>query len=197
MKTCTKCHTETTDFRGRRNACRACERLYTRQRAEEHPDKVKAAQKKHYMKNHVCMLARRRAYYYAHIEEQRESAREYQEKHPEARQRYEARNPTRQRDYRKANPEAYRAQKKRRRSLQRGAPVSDLTAQQWRDIQAVQGHRCIYCHKRAKGHLTQDHITPLFAGGSHTLHNVVGACKSCNSKKHKNLAPILIQPLLL
>jgi hypothetical protein len=85
----------------------------------------------------------------------------------------------------------------RKRMAKINAPVNDLTRPQWEEIQAAQGHRCYYCKKRCKGHLTQDHIIPLSKGGSHTLHNVIGACQSCNSRKGNRPAPIPVQPLLL
>ncbi|PWT77618.1 MAG: HNH endonuclease [Chloroflexi bacterium] len=75
--------------------------------------------------------------------------------------------------------------------------VNDLTNEQWLEIQEVQKHKCYYCGNRCKGHLTQDHIIPLVRGGGHTLHNVIAACKACNSKKQRNHAPIPVQPLLL
>lgn len=84
-----------------------------------------------------------------------------------------------------------------RRALKLNAPSCDLTPAQWVEIQAAQDHRCWYCGKRSKGRLTQDHIIPLIKGGSHTLHNVIGACRSCNAKKGTQAPPVPVQPLLL
>lgn len=98
---------------------------------------------------------------------------------------------------RKELPEVFQSYIRTRRARKAHAPVNDFTAQQWRDMQAAYDHRCVYCGKRCKGKLTQDHITPLSKGGSHTLTNIVPACKNCNSKKHDNVAPIPVQPLLL
>src|SRR6185503_10947093 len=57
------------------------------------------------------------------------------------------------------NPEGERTKEqdayKRRRAREKGAPINDLTHAQWLEIQAVQDHRCFYCGKRRKGHLTQ------------------------------------------
>lgn len=89
------------------------------------------------------------------------------------------------------------AKHRRHRALKNKSPRNDLTAIQWQYIQEMQDHRCAYCHKRCKGHLTQDHITPLSKGGAHTLHNVVGACRACNSKKHIGAPLTPVQPLLL
>ena len=100
--------------------------------------------------------------------------------------------------YRQRHPEAKRAQEARRRARKRGATgLSDLTHAQWLEIQAAQDHRCYYCGKRRKGKLTQDHIIPVSKGGSHTLHNVIGACGPCNSRKGTKKPPMPVQPLLL
>lgn len=85
----------------------------------------------------------------------------------------------------------------KRHALKMAAPRSDLTHQQWLDIQAAQEHRCAYCGKRCKGKLTQDHIQPLSKGGNHTLHNVIGACRTCNSRKGNRAILSPVQPLLL
>lgn len=148
--------------------------------------------------------ARKRAWYVANREKVLAYAREYAEAHKAeiaARERayntaHRAEHTARQRRYRHAHPD-YVANAKRYSARKKGAPLNDLTAAQWREIQAAQDHRCYYCGKRFKGRLTQDHIQPLSQGGSHTLHNVIGACRSCNSKKHTSAPPIPVQPLLL
>jgi 5-methylcytosine-specific restriction endonuclease McrA len=99
--------------------------------------------------------------------------------------------------YARTNPIARQEASTRRRAAKAHAPINDLTHAQWREIQAAYDHRCVYCGKRRKGHLTQDHLTPLSQGGSHTARNVVPACSSCNSRKQAG--PVLhpVQPLLL
>lgn len=102
-----------------------------------------------------------------------------------------------------AHPEARAAMTRRRRALKAGALVNDSSDAQWQEVLGAFGHRCAYCPPgckacKAKMHkLTQDHITPFDAQGSHTLHNVVPACQTCNSRKHTKPAPAMIQPLLL
>lgn len=94
------------------------------------------------------------------------------------------------------HPEIYRERERRYRARKNGAPIHDLTAAQWADIKAAYGHRCVYCGRKMQA-LTQDHITPLIKGGSHTRSNVVPACRSCNSKKHTGGVLCPVQPLLL
>lgn len=99
--------------------------------------------------------------------------------------------------YRQKNPGMHMAQQQRRRAMKSGAPINDFTRAQWVAMQILCDHRCAYCGKRRKGKLTQDHIQPLSNGGSHTLSNIVPACRNCNSRKGSRPAAKPIQPFLL
>jgi 5-methylcytosine-specific restriction endonuclease McrA len=98
---------------------------------------------------------------------------------------------------RKAHPETTLMYAKQRRAMIRHAAINDFTHAQWLEMQDHYDHRCAYCHKRFKGHLTQEHIIPLSLGGNHTRANIVPACRSCNSKKHDGPPLCPVQPLLL
>ena len=71
-------------------------------------------------------------------------------------------------------------------------PFAPMTAEQWDAVKRTYGNRCAYCG--AKGKMTQDHVIPLSLGGTHTVDNVVPACRSCNSAKRdrpsKNEVPV-------
>jgi 5-methylcytosine-specific restriction endonuclease McrA len=99
--------------------------------------------------------------------------------------------------WQKENPEKVIANKARCRARRYNAPVNDFSAAQWIAMQILYDHRCVYCGKRCKGKLTKDHITPLSKGGSHTLSNILPACKNCNSRKGNRAILISVQPLLL
>lgn len=73
--------------------------------------------------------------------------------------------------------------------------AADLTASQWRAIQAAYKHRCAYCHKRKP--LTQDHVVPVSKGGAHTANNIIPACRSCNSSKGARMPQVIYQPHLI
>jgi 5-methylcytosine-specific restriction endonuclease McrA len=136
-----------------------------------HPERITALNKANYAKTREQRLA------------------QYQE-HREERNRA---NIERHRN----NPFPHRASEKKRRAQKAQVLINDFTHEQWKTMQIVFQHCCAYCGKSAKGHLTQDHITPLSQGGNHTLSNIVPACRSCNSKKN-NRAPLKpVQPLLL
>ena len=100
------------------------------------------------------------------------------------------------RRYRQEHPEIDRSSQQRRRSCKNGATVNDFTHAQWVVMQEHYEHRCVYCGKRRRGKLTQDHITPISKGGNHTVSNIVPACQSCNSKKRVGPPLVSVQPLL-
>lgn len=157
-----------------------------RRRAE----KTRAKDHAYYVKNAEKISTRSHEYYLRNATAICEKVRKYNAEH-------RAEIKARKIIYAQNHPEILRAIGKRRRALERGAPVSDFTAEQWETMQIQYGHRCAYCHCRAKGHLTQEHITPLSKGGSHTLSNIVPACFPCNRKKHTGPPLSSVQPMLL
>jgi 5-methylcytosine-specific restriction endonuclease McrA len=135
-------------------------------------------------------VAAYQAFQAAHRKELAVKRRLYRAAHPEiCRERVRA--------WHSEHPDESRALNHIRRARKRGAAINNLSAAQWRELQAAFDHCCAYCGRRAKGHLTQDHITPLSQGGNHTLSNVVPACKTCNDHKHAGPPPSPVQPLLL
>ena len=143
-----------------------------------------------YQENSEVNRMKSAIYYASHTPERRAYASAYRVTHRDKRREIEN-------TYRLAHPEINRANVKRHDALKRGAIVSDFTAAQWVEMQSAYDHRCVYCSKRAKGHLTQDHITPLSKGGNHTRGNIVPACRSCNSRKGAGAVLVPIQPLLI
>lgn len=189
--------------------------------AYKDPEAKRASDHAYHAAHRVVRNAKSRAYHAAHREEQRAKKRlsrlengpainarrraAQTQAQKTAKQRYMRAYGQRQRDkilaqkrdYQRAHPEGDRAHQQKRRAEKKGSPRNDLTRAQWCTIQEAQDHRCAYCGKRCKGHLTQDHITPLSKGGAHTLHNVIGACRACNLKKHAGPPLSPVQPLLL
>lgn len=98
--------------------------------------------------------------------------------------------------YRHNNPDVDKNHSAKRRALKLAAPANDLTVKQWQEIKARYGYRCVYCGCKPR-RLTQDHVTPLIKGGSHTVQNVVPACLACNIQKRDGAVRIPVQPLLL
>src|SRR5262252_112029 len=187
---------------------------------EKNPLFEKTRHAKWYKKNRHHSLETGRHYRQAHPEKGRERSKRYRTRHPERAKetrknsykknraysnakskRWRENNVEQQqinnKNYRQAHPEKTKEHRQRRRAAKANAVINDLTHAQWIEIQVAQDHCCQYCQKRYKGKLTQDHILPLSKGGSHTLHNVIAACRSCNSKKHTGTVLCPVQPLLL
>jgi 5-methylcytosine-specific restriction endonuclease McrA len=193
------------------------------QRRERHaadPEHNRTAANKRYARNPTPIQQHNRAYQQRNAEQLKEKARAYSAAHRKENKirwkAWKARNIEKERErvrlaqrnrapqvkaalqaWRKANPDKARLQVEKRRARKHNAPVNDLTLQQWQGIQAAHKHCCAYCGKQCKGKLTQDHVTPLSKGGSHTMQNVVPACASCNSRKSNGPAPLHVQPMLL
>lgn len=59
-------------------------------------------------------------------------------------------------------------------------------------LDARDGHRCVYCgltREESVYPLELDHIVPREHGGTDELHNLVTACKSCNSARQSMTLP--------
>lgn len=179
----------------------------TRLKVKRHNDYVAdrerrlAKEKEKYAANPAPKRAQSTAWRMAHPEWKKQNDKRYVENNREKVRENQARWRAEHQDelaaYRAAHPEQPRANAKRHRALTRGASHSDLSHEQWLEIQVAQDHCCAHCHKRCKGRLTQDHITPVTKGGPHTLHNVIAVCRNCNSKKGTKPSPVFVQPLLL
>lgn len=90
------------------------------------------------------------------------------------------------------NPAATRREMERRRLVRLRAIRADVgshTHEQWTDLQARAGHRCVKC--RRKQTLTRDHIIPLTKGGTDLITNIQPLCVSCNSRKNNRVENLL------
>lgn len=157
-----------------------------------HTDQIRTQERKHDSENREAVRAKNNTWYQNHAGPVTARIRTRRAANPE---------PYRARDRKRTKTPRRKAQlstqRRQRRAAIANAPVNDLTHAQWLEIQAAQHHCCYYCQKRCKGKLTQDHVTPLSQGGSHTLQNVVAACRSCNCRKGAKPPPIAVQMLLL
>jgi 5-methylcytosine-specific restriction endonuclease McrA len=115
-------------------------------------------------------------------------------------------NRARVKEWVQANPERANVNKARHRARIRNAAINDLTAEQRQAIIDAAHGVCPYCAyyapncpscRKGTHKLSVDHITALYNGGNHTLHNLIACCRACNSKKHTSPNPVPVQPLLL
>lgn len=132
-----------------------------------------------WMKRNPGKLAeRKRAYYAEHREQHYAGLRRTAARHPNtrkesARKRY-AKNLL-------ENRERGRFKVQMRRGIDRNSPDA-LTPEQWNAIKAVFHDKCAYCGC-TPDEITQDHVIPITKGGTYTMHNIVPACRPCNSGK--------------
>ena len=90
------------------------------------------------------------------------------------------------RTYVKNNPEKatiWNHKKRIKRNTAILGTKSTITAQEWQTILTKQRGICYYCRRKFPK-LQMEHKIPLSRGGDHSVKNIVGACKSCNCRKH-------------
>lgn len=153
--------------RANREKRRETERRYR----EKHPEQTQAIQERRKPKIRAWLKADREANpekYHARFTEWHEKNSDY--------------NRDRKLAWIEANPDAHSAQINRRRARLMAAEGEGVSPQQWKAIMADYGRCCAYCAR--PGRLTMDHVIPLSNGGTHDIHNVVPACRSCNSSKN-------------
>jgi 5-methylcytosine-specific restriction endonuclease McrA len=116
-------------------------------------------------------------------------SKRWSDENPDARRaasrRYAAKNRERiaayRKAWRKANPEKHVAQEHLRRT-RKASSNGAYTADQWRCLCALFGHKCLRC-ARTDIALTVDHVVPLSHGGSNAIDNIQPLCAGCNSAK--------------
>ncbi len=177
-----------------RGYCHACyQRLVYDVAAyrERNRKQLREGSNEHYANNREYILAKHRERYATNREHKLAMNRDWY-RHNTARRRATAKQ------WEKNNKERM-SFLHNRKSLNRRAlldlTVNLLSFEQWNNIKAAYENRCAYCNKNFQ-RLTQDHVIPISKGGQHISQNVVPACRSCNSKKSNNNAPIPVQLVL-
>ena len=157
---------------------RESRRLFMRKWSKEYPDIKKARNLSYKQNNRTAINAKQRirsaSYREIHRDEINQKALIYHKIHPEVGLHASA----------------------RRRAHKANVLINDFNHKQWEEVKAAFHYCCVYCDKPSQ-RLEMDHLTPISKGGSHTLHNIVPACLSCNRKKHAGHVPCAVQPLLL
>ena len=206
------CKRDHVDIRFTNNlTCYTCIRERMNKRKRDHPDRIRAidkkARKKYYAKNkkrlnaltvawqrknpeRVLVITKR--YAERHAEKIRKNAVQYYWSDPEkARARGRLaykKNPepmkAYSRDWAKKNPERVRVNGANRRALKRKAGGT-YTADDIKRIFAAQGGRCAYCRAVLKKYHV-DHIMPLSKGGSNHAKNIQLTCQPCNQLKYSH-----------
>lgn len=156
-----------------RRACLECEKLRyingregfieaAKARRQKNPDYNKQSCKANYHRNKERRLQQRKEYYQQHKEYILAYRKEY------VRQG--------------RNIMIGRACNERRRAQMRGSIVQKIGSREMLSIKDLFNQECGYCG--STNDLTLDHFIPLSKGGTHTISNLVCACRSCNNRKH-------------
>jgi 5-methylcytosine-specific restriction endonuclease McrA len=86
--------------------------------------------------------------------------------------------------YRKNNPDKIKINNLKRRVAKRSNGIYKISE---KEIQKLYSSNCFYCGSYEK--IQIDHVIPISKGGTHSIGNLVPACKDCNlSKRDKFLA---------
>jgi len=172
---------------GLKSQCKACRNLAKRRyRARLRHDSQRRLKRaaRYAWVSHTSIRPRLPARYHGEgFRRWRESlAARRQARRQTARRKWFARHPLDGWRWRQENPARITAQQQARRAGAIGAPLNDLSEDQWAWLLDAYGHRCAYCGAPGVA-LSPDHVVPLARGGSNTLSNVVPACRECNSRK--------------
>ena len=88
--------------------------------------------------------------------------------------------------YYKNNPDAVQRGNQNRIRRLAAAPGAHTPAE-WKAKKAEYDNRCAYCGEQNE-RIGKDHVVPLTKDGTNSIDNLVPACRSCNSRKHRSLA---------
>ena len=75
-----------------------------------------------------------------------------------------------------------RGRLKRRERLAAARLKGTHTKGQWEELKAEFDGRCVRCGEYG-WHLDQDHIVPIYQGGSDSIENIQPLCACCNAQK--------------
>lgn len=90
-------------------------------------------------------------------------------------------------EWRRANPDRHNANNQRRRAAKKGNGGS-YTAEEWNDLKAMFGNRCLRCgESESRVQITVDHVIPVTKGGSNAIENLQPLCYSCNASKQDRI----------
>jgi 5-methylcytosine-specific restriction endonuclease McrA len=194
-KTCSKCRklTPLENFRidrsakdGRQSACKPCQKNYYQANAEtikakskkyraDNIDKVREQQRVYHLNNAEKKKATARKWYADNLQRARELRRRTYDRDPERwiNKTAEWKKANRSR----ANQSDLNSAHTRRARINSGKSF-DISLG---EMTKLRSQNCVYCGE--KNSIELDHVIPLSRGGSHSIGNLVAACRTCNASK--------------
>lgn len=200
LKSCSKCkqskplsafYKDRTRTDGYEYVCKDCRTPgnSARSRAYQlaHPEKARAHAQRYRLQHLEEVRQKVNRYHSQHRERLRAYWRKWHQEHREYKSAYRRENRDHfreiERNQRKANPAIARAKGHRRRARLLAAGGT-FTAQEWNDLKAQYGYRCLCCGRQEPEIvLTVDHVVPISLGGHNDISNIQPLCLSCNTSK--------------
>ena len=181
MKQCSKCKKlkPFSEYYKRKNrksgyqpACKKCEIQRTKKWIKENKESVKQREKTRYYANKNILNEQSRIY---HAENREAINQKRRQKHIENLEHEKEVS----RLWKKNNPELVRNQSARRRANKKNNGEYKLTK---KELTKLYSSNCFYCGKNKS--IEIDHVIPLSRGGTHSIGNLVSACRNCNARKN-------------
>jgi len=155
--------------------------------AGKNKEKINKYRHKYYEKNKKSILKKNKIYTKNHLKECREQKKAYYKKNKEQKKEYDKKYG--QLDICKVNRKKYRQSfrgqlfSKKNQAKRRTAKYSITPEKVKRAFEKTNGV-CPYCPAEiTETSFSLDHIKPVSKGGTNHLNNLIGCCRSCNSRK--------------
>jgi 5-methylcytosine-specific restriction endonuclease McrA len=152
--------------RGYQAKCKDCGRKYR----EQNRERILARQARYYRENKELWQKSHQLNYEINREFYLEKSRAWRAANPERARAQHA-------SWRQRNPEKHNELSRKRAAKKKGNGVYRVSK---KELKALLADPCFYCGGQSN---TIDHVVPIARGGGHSIGNLVGACKPCNSSK--------------
>ena len=165
--------------------CKSCVRTYNKSYHAKNFEKIAKQTASYRARNSENISSWNQNYYQNNKDYYATKAKSWRERNAESKKAYDKKYQSQNRDKAKAASKRYALRFPEVISLKRQARRATLKdAKRYlvlpKDLAKILRRPCIYCGKQSE-HV--DHVMPLSKGGSHSIGNLVGACKGCNLSK--------------
>lgn len=157
----------------RTSYCKACEKLYRDQFLATNYERELIRKRQYHSDNREKLLAGKREKYNADKKTYLARSKKYRDENKEL-------VAQKQKQYFQENPEVLRHAARLRKVRKKTNGIFLVTL---KDEQRLRSKPCFYCGSYDSIQL--DHVVPLVRGGTHSIGNLLPACRRCNTQKNK------------